>query len=59
MISPIFEYFVIIVGGLAVLAGLFVLVSEFPTSGIYFIVAAAVGTAVVTGLVFFFTRKPA
>ena len=59
MISPIFEYFVIIVGGLAVLAGLIFLLIEFPTSGVFFIVAAAVGTAVVSGLIFFFTRKPA
>lgn len=59
MISPIFEYFVIVVGGLSVLAGLIVLLIEFPTSGIFFIVAAVVGTAFVTGVIFFLTRKPA
>lgn len=59
MISPIFEKAVIIVGGLLCLAGLYYLFQHFPTQAMFYVAAAIVGTIVVGGLVFFFTRHPA
>ena len=59
MVSPLFEKFVIAVGGLLILAGLYFLYSHFPTQALIYVVAAVGGTIVVAGLVFFFTRNPA
>lgn len=59
MVSPFFEKFVIVIGGLLVIAGLVYLVMTFPTSGIGFIIAAVAGTAGVAALVTYFTRNPA
>jgi len=59
MISPVFEKVVILVGGLLCLAGLAYLYMEFPTQALFYIGALVVGTAVVGGLVSYFTRNPA
>lgn len=59
MISPVFEKFVIVAGGLLCLAGLVYLYTEFPTQALFYVGAAVAGTIVVGGLVRFFTRSPA
>lgn len=59
MVSPIFEKFVIVVGGLLLLAGLAFLFNHFPIQAGFFIGAALIGAIAVGSLVFFFTRNPA
>jgi hypothetical protein len=59
MVSPVFEKFVIVIGGLLCLAGLAYLYREFPTQAMFYVGAAVVGAIVVGGLIRFFTRSPA
>jgi hypothetical protein len=58
MVSPVFEKFVIVAGGLLCLAGLAYLFMEFPTQAAFYVAAAVAGTIVVGGLVRYFTRTP-